>query len=33
MKARIPLHLKDLAVPGFLVLMWAFFLLWYSATF
>lgn len=33
MKARMPLHLKDLAVPGFLVVMWALFLTWYGTTF
>jgi len=28
-----PLHLKDLAAPLLLILMWALFLLWYGATF
>ena len=33
MKARVSLHLKDLAVPAFLIVMWAVFLVWYGTTF
>ncbi len=33
MKTRPSLQLKNLAVPGFLVLMWGLFLVWYGTTF
>jgi hypothetical protein len=33
MKTKTSLHLKDLAVPGLLILMWALFLIWYGDTF
>lgn len=33
MKAKSSVQLKDFAVPGILVVMWALFLIWYGATF
>lgn len=33
MKTKPSVHLKDLAIPGILALMWALFLIWYGITF
>ena len=33
MRIKSGVRLKDLIIPGLLALMWAFFLLWYGATF